>query len=37
VISAGYSNTIGFTSNLGWRIPLKEKHMTLQQAITADQ
>ena len=35
-ISAGYSMSIGFTSNLSWRIPLKPDRMTLHQAITQD-
>jgi hypothetical protein len=35
-ISAGYSMSIGFTSNLSWRIPLKPDRMTVHQAITQD-
>jgi hypothetical protein len=35
-ISAGYSMSIGFTSNLSWRIPLKPDRMTMHQAITQD-
>jgi hypothetical protein len=28
--------SIGFTSNLSWRIPLKPDRMTVHQAITQD-
>jgi hypothetical protein len=35
-ISAGYSLIIGFTGNIGWRIPLQPNRMTVHQAITAD-
>ena len=35
-ISAGYSLSIGFTGNLGWRIPIEPNRMTVHQAITAD-
>jgi hypothetical protein len=35
-ISAGYSMSIGFISNLSWRIPLKPDRMTVHQAITQD-
>jgi hypothetical protein len=33
---AGYSLSVGFTSNLGWRIPLQPDRITVHQAITAD-
>ena len=35
-ISAGYSLSVGFTGNLGWRIPLQPNRMTVHQAIMAD-
>ncbi|MBM3938290.1 MAG: hypothetical protein FJ333_06500 [Sphingomonadales bacterium] len=35
-ISAGYSLSIGFTGNFGWRIPLATTGMTVHQAITDD-
>lgn len=35
-LSAGYSLSVGFTGNLGWRIPLQTNSMTVHQAITAD-
>jgi hypothetical protein len=35
-LSAGYSFSVGFTSNLGWRIPLQPDRMTVHQAITAE-
>jgi hypothetical protein len=35
-ISAGYSWTIGFTSNFGWCIPLRPDRMTVHQSITQD-
>ncbi len=32
-ISAGYSLNIGFTGNIGWRIPLEADFITVHQAI----
>ncbi|NBU04357.1 MAG: hypothetical protein EBT60_08700 [Bacteroidetes bacterium] len=35
-ISAGYSLSIGFTGNIGWRIPLEPNRMTVHQALTEE-
>lgn len=35
-LSAGYSLSVGFTGNIGWRIPLQSNGITVHQAITAD-
>ncbi len=35
-LSAGYSLSVGFTGNIGWRIPLQSNSITVHQAITAD-
>jgi hypothetical protein len=36
-ISAGYSLSIGFTSNLGWSIPLIGNHQTVHQMLMLNQ
>jgi hypothetical protein len=35
-ISAGYSLSVGFTSNLGWNIPLYPERMTVHQALVEE-
>lgn len=35
-LSAGYSLSIGFTANVGWRIPLQYEGITVHQAITTE-
>ncbi len=35
-LSAGYSLSVGFTSNLGWNIPLYPERMTVHQALVEE-